>query len=125
MFKTEVITFRTSRELKEFLDRAGRDSKRSRSSLIEAILRDFLAVKEGGLASPEDSGVMRPSAGAAKGGDNGEEMKTLMLGGVRITVPNDLPVKISFDEGAASFRIELASRETIEVAVPRPALKEF
>jgi hypothetical protein len=111
--------------LREFLDREGRESKCSRSSLIEKVLRDFLAVKEGGVSPTEAGGARKTSAWPVKRGDDGEEMKILMLGGVRIALPKDLPVKISFDEGAAAFQIELVTGEKIEVGVPRPGSREL
>jgi hypothetical protein len=118
MFKTEIITFRTSRELREWLDQAGRASRCSRSSFIETVLRDFLASKKEGVSPPESSEAGAISSWSVSRGDGGET-KILMLGGVRIALPGYMPVKISFDEGAGAFQIELAGGEKIKVAPPR------
>lgn len=124
MFKTEVITFRTSRELREFLDREGQEAKCSRSTLIETILRDFQEVKREGVFPPEAVGTRKAFGWPVKRADEGEEMKFLMLGGVRIALPKNLPLKISFNEGAGAFQIDLATGEKIEVAAPKPGMKE-
>ena len=101
MFKPVTITFRTSRELREMLDRIGQEAKRSRSSLIEMILSDFISRRKGikGIAPP-----------SPHGGDR-EEMKYIDLGGVRIALPKDLPLKIFYDESVSAFQIDFHSRE--------------
>ena len=43
MRKTVMISFRTSQELKDSLDRIVSQSNGSRSSMIEVMMRDFLS----------------------------------------------------------------------------------
>ena len=124
MFKTEIITFRTSRDLREWLDQAGRASRCSRSSFIETILRDFLAGRKEGVSPPDTGGTGEITAWPVTREGEGEETRVLMLGGVRIALPKDIPVKISFDERGAAFQIDLASGERIEVASPRARSKD-
>ena len=105
MNKTVLISFRTTQELRECLDRIGRENRRSRSSMIETILNKFFFAR-----ADDDSTVVSPDekrALAQIDGDGAREddMTTIVLGGVRISLPKDLPCKIAFDEKTSALQI--------------------
>ena len=108
MFKPVSISFRTSEELRSSLDCIGRQWGRSRSSLIETILREFLQREqnEEGLAEKGDA---RTVVLAKEGDPQAEETTYIVLGGVRIALSKDLPIKIAFDEKTSTLRIEIDS----------------
>ena len=116
MFKTEVITFRTNQELRQFLDQAGRESQCSRSSLIERLLRDSLAVRRKEVFPEDARGAKKNHEWSVEKGEDGGDMQIITLGGVRIAVPENMPVKVSFDEREAALQIELPSGDKLKVA---------
>ena len=105
MNKTVMISFRTTQELRECLDRIGQERRRSRSSMIEMILSKFFFTR----ADDDPQGVnpeeKRTPAKLDDAVAHAEDMTTIVLGGVRISLPKDLPCKIAFDEKTSALQI--------------------
>jgi predicted transcriptional regulator len=121
MFKPVSISFRTSEELRSSLDRIGRQWGRSRSSLIETVLREFLHREQDEAGLAEKGEDARTVVLAKEGDPQAEETTDIVLGGVRIALSKDLPIKIAFDEETSTFRIEFDSngkRKFFEVKQP-------
>jgi hypothetical protein len=111
MFKTVTVSFRTRQELLESLDLASRESMCSRSSLIEKILRKFLAdIEEKGIR-PENSGESKGAAPAEEADVSTDGLVHVTVGKVRIGLPRNLRCKINFDENGSALRLDLASDE--------------
>jgi predicted transcriptional regulator len=109
MNKTVMISFRTTQELRECLDRIGREKRRSRSSMIETILNRFLFARaddDSKAVSPEEKRALAQIDGDAARED---DMTTIVLGGMRISLPKDLPCKIAFDEKTSALQISFGS----------------
>ena len=111
MRKTIMISFRTSQELKESLDRIVCASNNSRSSIIEMIMRDFLSRnQEKGTHAPTGNGRMEFSV--TKEEVSGSEKNVyLLLGGIRVGLPKNLQSKISLDEKTGIYQIEFSALE--------------
>jgi predicted transcriptional regulator len=122
MFKPVSISFRTSEDLRSSLDRIGRQWGRSRSSLIETILREFIQREqdEAGLA---EKGGARTVVVAKEGDAQAEETTYIALGGVRIALSKDLPIKIAFDEKTSTFHIEFDSNGKRKIFDVKPPLR--
>ena len=106
MFKTVTISFRTRQELLEWLDHACRESRCSRSSLIETILRDFLAGRAEKGIHPENRSEIKGGAPPAANAKPPEGITYLTLGGVRIGLPKSLCWRIVFDEKRSIFQLD-------------------
>ena len=123
MFKTATVSFRTRQELLELLDHFSRESKCSRSSLIETILRKF-------LADNDVNGVdidKRIEAGGdmlvADGGEQPEGVVYISVGKFRIGMPKDLAYKIVFDEKKSSFQLNLLPTDERSSDITEPQKK--
>jgi metal-responsive CopG/Arc/MetJ family transcriptional regulator len=81
MFKTVTVTFRTRREMLEWLDQCSRESKCSRSSLIEMVLSGYLAdrmEKRGHLDVKQD---MRKKTAVLTTSIENQDYASVILGG--------------------------------------------
>ena len=118
MRKTVMISFRTSQELKDCLDRIVSQSNGSRSSMIEVMLRDFLSRNQEKWAQAPDSMGPRGPCIMEEERDRSEKHVYLLLGGVRIGLPKNLQSRITLDEKTGGYQIEFAVPE--EMNIPSP-----
>lgn len=117
MFKMVMVSFRTSQDLKDSLDQIGREVQRSRSSLIETILKEYMIAKrrrngKAGIGAPQETAPLLGEGPAVL-----EDGNHIVLGGVRIAIPKDLPLKIVFDEKTAAFRVEFPNEGESQEAI--------
>jgi hypothetical protein len=114
MHKTVTISFRTRKELLEWLDRVSAESRCSRSSLIETILRNFLAESGGKQVLfddfPEIKDEMKdvPSIEGELPSGGGPFVE---VGGVRIGLPKNLRCQIFFDRNRSVFQLDFSPQE--------------
>ena len=107
MKKTVMISFRTSQDLKDCLDKIVSESNSSRSSVIEMIMREFLARNQEKWAQAPN-GISRTELCIREEERNRSEKNVcLFLGGIRIDLPKNLKSKISLDEKKGIYQIEL------------------
>jgi hypothetical protein len=89
--------------------------------MIETILREFLQ-RERDETNPTEKGEDPSTGVVAKEGDPpAKETTHIVLEGVRIALPKDLPIKIAFDENTSTFHIEFDSngkRKIFDVKQP-------
>ncbi|MGO9952991.1 MAG: hypothetical protein ACLPN1_12395 [Dissulfurispiraceae bacterium] len=107
MFKTATVSFRTKQELLELLDEVSRESGCSRSSLIEMILRKY-------LADNGPSGIQFDKLADIKAGASDVDVDELSdgsvylsLGKLKIGLSKAIGYKISFDENKSAFQLDL------------------
>jgi hypothetical protein len=111
MFKTVTVTFRTRREMLEWLDQCSRESQCSRSSLIEMVLSDYLAdriEKRGHLDIKQD---MRKKITALSQNIESRDYASVILGGVRIGLPKDRQCTIVFSKDESVFKLDFANSD--------------
>jgi hypothetical protein len=109
MFKTVTISFRTKRELLEWLDRISRESKCSRSSLIEAVLHNFLINKAGPDIQWENRVEIKGMEPPAGESEPPEGITYVTVGEVCVGLPKNRPCRISFDETQSIFKLDFAA----------------
>lgn len=111
MFKTVTVTFRTRREMLEWLDQCSRESKCSRSSLIEMVLNGYLAdrmEKRGHLDVKQD---MRRKVAVLSRSIESQDYASVVLGGVRIGLPKDRQCTIVFSKDEYAFKLDFSNAE--------------
>jgi len=110
MYKTVTVSFRTRRELLEWLDRVSVESQCSRSSLIETILRNFLAGRSEKVSQSE-SHLETKDLPSIEGEIPSDGIPFVDVGGVRIGLPKNLRCQIFFDKDRSIFQLNFASQE--------------
>jgi hypothetical protein len=110
MYKTVTISFRTRKELLEWLDRVSLESKCSRSSLIETILRNFLAGRGEKVFQPE-SQIEIKDLPSIEGEIPSDGSPFVDVGGVRIGLPKNLRCQIFFDKDRSVFQLDFSPHE--------------
>lgn len=124
MFKTVTITFRTRREMLEWLDQCSRESQCSRSSLIEMVLNNYLTdriEKRGHLDIKQD---MRKKVTALSRNIEGRDYASVILGGVRIGLPKDRQCTIVFSKDESVFKLNFADSDEEEQNASRKSVKD-
>ena len=109
MFKTVTVTFRTRREMLEWLDQCSRESQCSRSSLIEMVLSNYLAdriEKRGHLDVKQD---MRKKVAVLSRSIESNDYASVILGGVRIGLPKDRQCTIVFSKDESAFKLDFTN----------------
>jgi hypothetical protein len=109
MFKTVTISFRTKQELLEWLDRISQESGCSRSSLIEAVLRNFLNGKNRSGVQVESRVEIKGVEPLADEAEPHEGITYVTVGDVRVGLPKKRQCRISFDEKQSLFQLDFAA----------------
>jgi hypothetical protein len=114
MYKTVTISFRTRKELLEWLDRVSTESQCSRSSLIETILRNFLAERGGKQVLFDDFQEIKDemkNVPSIEGELPSDGVPFVDVGGVRIGLPKNLRCQIFFDKNRSVFQLDFSPQE--------------
>jgi hypothetical protein len=109
MFKTVTISFRTKQELLEWLDRVSRESKCSRSSLIETVLHNYLKDKTGSDIHLENRVEIKGMECPVDESESPEGITYVTVGEVCVGLPKNRPCRISFDETQSIFKLDFAA----------------
>jgi hypothetical protein len=109
MFKTVTISFRTKQELLEWIDHVSRESRCSRSSLIETVLRNYFKGKTGSDIQLENRVEIKGLEPLAGGREPPEGITYVTVGEVSIGLPKNRPCRISLDETQSIFKLDFAA----------------